>query len=813
MIKGEVLSEYLELWGFQGSAYIYEDASLGFALKLSPLDVSCFSNDERNTVSVDLMRFLNKIPSGVDLQFVCDVKAGGSASVLDAHTVLGADSKNEFASQLSQKRVENLEELDINGELPSYETYLFVRRPMKEALVDNKKIFHSEKKYQKIADGKLKKEIDNLNRLKELIQSALLQAGVETSSMHGSEVVKLVFDQWNPGRSVDLGEDGVDTDDVRDSILFSDVSIADSNFLIGETHHKVISLKRYPELTSACLGEVLTGLPFGTRLYVTIHVPEQDSEISALQGQRRLAFAMARGKKEGVADLDSEAKLNDLEDLLEQMISSNEKVFRVSVNAVVRDKDREKLDEKCHAVLSSFPLMNGAEAMLESVASFQVFREMALPNARASERARRIKTSNLSDFLPVYGFWQGMTSDPSVLLRQRNGGLLSFNPFSADLSNANMLVSGASGAGKSYLVNFLVLQMLKENPKVYFVDIGGSYKKLCENLGGQYLDLSIEDNLSINPFDLLHGERTPSSSKIKFLVSLVELMTKEEGAAQLPKLERAILEENIQKVYEECEKPRLSDLKKLLETSEEESIRKYGKILSTWCGDSAYGKFLDRETNISLEKEIIAFDLKNLESHPDLQAVVLFLITDLVWREIQSERSKKKIQIYDECWKLLKNESAISYIEEAFRTFRKYNASAVAISQDIDDFAKSKISTAIMPNCATKWLLMQPQCDAKNLKNLLNLNDMEVEIVKSLSQEKGNYSESFLIAGKNKTVAVIQSLALDYWISTTDPRDLAEIEAFTENNEPMTKLEVLEELSEAYPHGVAAGLRKKEENS
>src|SRR5258708_2626311 len=109
-----------------------------------------------------------------------------------------------------------------------------------------------------------------------------------------------------------------------------------------------------------------------------------------------------------------------------------------------------------------------------------------------------MKTSNLCDLIPLYGPWPGHER-PSVLFRSRMGSLLSLNPFDSSLVNANQLLSGSSGSGKSVLTNILIMQMLKENPKAYFIDIGGSYRKLVENLGGQYVDLGVSDTLSINP--------------------------------------------------------------------------------------------------------------------------------------------------------------------------------------------------------------------------------------------------------------------------------------------------------------------------
>ena len=251
---------------------------------------------------------------------------------------------------------------------------------------------------------------------------------------------------------------------------------------------------------------------------------------------------MARGKRNGVSDIESEAKLQDLETLLEQMIASGEKVFRLSLNVLLKSENLEDLEDKVNQALIAVRSLGSSEAMQETIAAFDIFSQMALPNARAAERSKRVKTSNLADLLPIYGAWTG-TTEPSVLLRSSSGALLKFDPFDADFTNSNMLISGGSGSGKSFLTNIILMQMLKENPKIFFVDIGGSYKKLCENLEGQYLPLGVSEGISINPFDLAAGEEVVSNQKIKFLVGLIELMAKEEDVSRLPKLERAEVEE------------------------------------------------------------------------------------------------------------------------------------------------------------------------------------------------------------------------------------------------------------------------------
>ncbi|MGE0529468.1 MAG: ATP-binding protein, partial [Bdellovibrionales bacterium] len=799
-MKSDVLSDEIRVWGFEKNAIVFDDGSLGFGLNVSPVDVTCASDEDKNSLANSIIQFLNGLPSGTDLQLVCDIRSGNNAPVSEFSRI-AEGAVNETAKELTRERAEMFLALDQEGLTPRYDFYLFVRRPMSERLVQRPGLTLNTRRYPEISEERFKREVSALQRLRDDIMANLRTLGIIARDLTSSEVALLMYQQWNPDRKEEQAP--YDPEDVKNSLTFSDVLIQPTGFMIGGQHHRLISLKLLPDTTHSCLGAALQGLPFGSRLFFSIHVPDQTRELDALKTQRRVAFSLARGNRSGAGDIESEAKLQDLESLIEQLIASGEKVFHFSCNVLLRARDEDALEEKINQALVAIRTLAGAEAMVETIASFPVFCELAIPNARARERARKIKTSNLADLLPIYGPWTGCQR-PSVLMRTGSGALLKFDPFDPDFTNSNQLISGGSGSGKSYLCNLLLMQMLKENPRVFFVDIGGSYKKLCENLGGQYIPLGADLGISLNPFDLVDPSLPVPPEKVKFLLGLVELMTKEEHESRLPKLERAEIEKAIADVFAQKKRPRLSHLRDLLLKSLDQNVQRYGKILGPWCGDTLFGKFLDQPTSISLNRPIVAFDLKGLESYPDLQAVCLFIITDLVWREVQRDRSTKKILVFDECWKLLKSESGIVFIEEVYRTFRKYKASAIAISQDVDDFAKSKISRALLSNCSIKWLLPQGQVDVDALKSTLGLNDSEIEIIKSLHQEKGKYSQAFLIAQQRRSLCIVEGTPLEYWIATTDPKDLAKVDEFTASQPELSHLDRLKRLAELYPFGVAA---------
>ena len=792
------LVDRLQVWGFEEGKLIFKDLSLGSMLELSPKDISCSTDEYLNSLKSISCDFLNGLPEGLSIQFV-QMTSGGATDLVDQHKSLIQDSSSELSKSLLHERIKKISSLNKNNEIIQQKLYVVLRRNFVSKLQKPKKRF---KLFQSSADSEehfsmsvLEPELKLFTQMEQNIQKSFETVGVKSKILAEDEIYSLLYKQWNPNGLIE--ENAFNSEDIRDGLLLNDFIVTPCGFMIGQTHHRVLSLKIMPEKTYASMAEKLRELPFGSNLYLTLQVLDQANEDMALKTQRRVAYAMYSGTK-GVQDLESAAKLQDIEAVLSKRVSGETKIFSVALNVLLKNDDESVLDAQCSEVLAKFRELSGSEGMLESLASTPLFFDLALPNARCSERSRRMNTEVLADFLPLFGDWKGH-SIPRVLLRNRSDGLVGFDPFSPTLTNYNQVISGGSGAGKSFSTNVLITHLMKEDPKVFILDIGGSYKKTTENFDGQYIPIGSDSKISINPFDLSDHSAEAIDQKIKFLTSLVELMTKEDDEKGIRKLERSEIETVIKKILKDKLEPRLTDLKNALLESAEPAVQKMGKILEPWCGDSPYGKFIDQKSNLELSQRIVCFDLKGLESQPDLQAVCLFLITDLIWREVQKDRINAKFVVFDECWQLLESEAGARFLESVFRTFRKYKASAIAISQSMDDFANSKVSSAILPNASVKWILKQTGGNLSALQKILNLNVRELKLVESVSFKKGFYSEAFLIAGDDKQIVKIESTPLEYWLSTTDPVDLKVLDEMkSQFSEP---LDLFKKMSEKYPHG------------
>ena len=247
------------------------------------------------------------------------------------------------------------------------------------------------------------------------------------------------------------------------------------------------------------------------------------------------------------------------------------------------------------------------------------------------------------------------------------------------------------------------------------------------------------------------------------------------------------MEEAIFETYKQ-KNPDLSKFREILENHLNKDMNNYARTLYSWTGERPFGKLLDGPSNIDLEKRLITIEIKGLDDYPDLQQVMLLLLTDFI------KRTPKSLLIIDEAWRLFSG-SGEAFAIEAYRTFRKYGSGIWCISQNYQDFLSDEnLSRALLPNTATVMILPQRGIDWKDLQEKLQLNDQELEAIKELHTVKGEYSEFLLIQGARKCILQIAPNHLSYWVATSDPGDNAKIDEMIEKHPDLATIEVLKKL-------------------
>lgn len=822
------LCEELPYWDFFDTPKahaVLSDGSLVAGIKLSLTDTECFDTDSINQFTLGLRSALNSVSEGITLQFFLHVDSEFS-DVIGRHKSGESEKSHELVKTIAKNRYQVLETAQSNGELYRPHLHLFVRSPMIEA----KKLspFKRKEDFDTNAHKSVQDSLEVLFQNVETTASSFSSLGISSSEVSKDELQKLIYVYLNPKRSqteplpVIKHSDDIELEteilkenpwmanqSPREQLIFGDLVLDYEQFILDRHYHKVITLKTLPEVTYAGQLAQFLRMPFHYDLSLTVDVPSQASEMAKLQQKRKMAHSLAMNNSNRASDLESETKLTSTEELIRELLNTGQRIYASQLTIVLKEEATPEglkaLQRQTREVLSRFRSLQGAEGLEETVGSWKIFKGDLVAAPIKQERARKLKTNNLADFLPVYGPREG-DFDPAVIFRNRLNGLVGYNPFDPNLPNYNVLVTGSSGAGKSFLNNCILLQELNRNLRVFIIDIGGSYKKLTEALGGQYLDISLNDKYCINPFHLDNPSEEPSDQKVKSLLAIIESMVSEDESARLPKLDRVLLEKAVIELYkikrQKAQIPTLSDLSEYLAKSSESKMKDMAKMFYTWTGDRPYGKLLDGHGSLRADAMICAFDLKGLSSYPDLQSVMLLILNDFILTQVEKDKEHQKRILIDEAWSLLKTPAAAAFMEYCVRTLRKTRSGITFITQGVEEIVTSPIGSAILNNTATKFIMLQ-RGDSEVLKNTLKLNSEELSLIFSLQQKKGEFSEGFMIEGLAKQVVRIFPSPIEYWLSTSDAFDNKHLEELITSGSSLA--DAIVKASNEYPNGIQAG--------
>jgi conjugal transfer ATP-binding protein TraC len=552
----------------------------------------------------------------------------------------------------------------------------------------------------------------------------------------------------------------------------------------------------------------LTKLPFHFWISQNIKTLDQKKEIARLELSRRIAHSMVSGSA-NVADLESESKFGHIEELLRELMNGSERLVSMSLTVIFWGETREELEEKSEEILRAFRSMNQAEGLAESFALEDAFFRSA-PMVCEGFRPSKMKSSNCAHLMPLYACWTG-NKPPVVLLTNREGTPFGIDVFASALPSWNGVIFGTSGGGKSFTVSQLMLQFCNQTtggggkrPKIVWIDNGASSEKLIEVMDGEFIDLTLESGICLNMFDLEGGEAQPSPAKIKLILGCLELILKDEDRPGLPKREKALLEECIFKCYGNAgaQMPTLSTLREVLAAHPVPDMRKHADILYSWTGETAYGRMLDRQTNVRLEKDLVSIEIKGLDNHRELKDIALLLLTSYIKSEAAADLARPYLLIVDEAHRLFKSSAmGREFAIDSVRVFRKYRAGLWLISQNYRDFLSDpELADSLMPNTSFVVILRQRKIDWEDFKTTFDFNDAQVEAVKSLEIVKGKYSEFFMMQDESQGVVRLEPEPLSYWICTTDGSDKARIAELQAKKPGRPLLEILGQLAKGETH-------------
>ena len=355
-----------------------------------------------------------------------------------------------------------------------------------------------------------------------------------------------------------------------------------------------------------------------------------------------------------------------------------------------------------------------------------------------------------------------------------------YDLFAGDVGHT--LILGATGSGKSFSLNFLLVEALKYDPRVLILDLGGSYRWLTRFLGGRYLELApgeAEPTLRLTPFAL-----PPTTRTFQFLTGWVLRLLKlggfEAGGADTSEI-RARIED----LYAlGAERRTLSVLAGSLPVA-------MWPALSRWTEGGAWGAFFDNAPSDRADIEFRdwqVIDLAGAAEHADLCEAALAYLLERMRLEIEdpAETARLKLMVVDEAWRYMQDPAVLNYLAEAAKTWRKKNAALVLATQSAVDVTGTPGASALLESIPTKLFLANPELPAE-AGALFRLNESEVARIRELTPKRELYL-------RRPDEAAVLRLDVDpesYWLYTSSATDAEQRARAVEKHGLARGLEVL----------------------
>lgn len=296
--------------------------------------------------------------------------------------------------------------------------------------------------------------------------------------------------------------------------------------------------------------------------------------------------------------------------------------------------------------------------------------------------------------------------------------------------NQNMVVIGTSGVGKTTYMVQKILRYFARGVKVFIIDPENEYTSIVEHLGGTVVHLSSNSSTKINPLEVFSEnvvDEGPADmdmvlkDKIQRLLGFFQVLKQD-----ITQVEKAILDAVLRQVYRDAgilkytsfrevpstAYPILSDVYEAIATLKGSDADRYARIedfhyiLESYVNGSK--TIFNGHTNINLQSDLLSFDLKPLQNEAEVQGAAYLNTFSYLWDNI-TENTDENVKLFvDEFHFLTQNPDAASFFYQAYKRFRKYNAGAIAGTQQIQDVLDGQMANgqnvgeAIIGNSYTK---------------------------------------------------------------------------------------------------------------
>ncbi len=550
----------------------------------------------------------------------------------------------------------------------------------------------------------------------------------------------------------------------------------DFDFLkVGNFYYRTLFVAGYPRFVSANWLEPL--ISFTHTLDIAMHIYPTKSE-EVLENLKRkvgemeatIQSDMKRGR---VIEPSIQVALEDALALQQELAKGAQRFFQFGLYVTMPAKSLEDLNKttkQVEATLASLLIVT-KRAILQAEEGFKT----TLPAGQDKlVITRNMDTTSLATTFPFTT--SELTANEGILygINEHNDSLVIFDRFS--LENANTVVFGKSGSGKSYMVKLEIIRSLMFNTEAIVIDPENEYETLTHALGGEYIRFHFGATTKVNPFDLalLHQkgdtqEESELNQKILSLHGFFRVVMGKLTPTEDALLDRALVLTYKQKgitpdpTTQQKEPPLMEDLYKTLIGMEDPLARGMADRIEKFVKGSLVGIF-DQQTNVEIRNQLTVFSIRDLEE--ELRPIAMYLILDFIWTKIRKDQ-KRRILIVDEAWYMMKYPDSGAFLNSIAKRARKYYLGLTTITQDVEDFLSVDLGKAIIQNSSLQILLKQSTVAIDKVAEMFYLSEGEKHLLLS-----AGIGEALFFAGPAHAAIKIIASPQEHALVTSKPQDL-----------------------------------------
>ena len=556
------------------------------------------------------------------------------------------------------------------------------------------------------------------------------------------------------------------------------------DFIISGKYATILTAISYPKYINPGFLANLTNIS-GVKL-VAKHIP---IEFSTLQTMLNKEIADLKMRYQTERDQTIQERIRQdyesLESFISMLASSQARIFDFQLHIMITANNPEELEMKKMQVRSyvdalgmrAIPLMFEQEKVLKSI--IPIFPKQDIENRIGTP----IPSVTISAMYPFVFDSIKDPGDSTLFGVDFSGGVILFNQFLYKIkkehnrNNANMIILGTSGSGKSTAAKLLVRSHIRNGYKVICVDPEGELEDMCRNVNGSYLDLGKGGDFGmINPLEVVpDADQEELEQGLGYTVLTRALQSLKAFMKYLtPSIEEDVLamfSEVVQDTYKRYKIDFDTDFSML--TSED--FPTFDDVYATIKGRllSMPDKTRERDvmerlelkvrpltkelryyfcghTTLNIESNIIVFNIKELmNSDENIRNALFFNILKYAWG-LSLDKNQTTVLCVDEAHVLLstRNELGAEFLAQIQRRARKYNTGTIIITQQPTDFAAPNLimhGKAIFDN-ASYYLVMGLKKQAvEDLATLIDLNESEIDSIKYYNQ-----GEALFVCGSRR---------------------------------------------------------------